>query len=397
MGSKSSFSRKAETVGVHAGQHEFGSSRFPVPPLVMNSAILLDSIEQGRAMLTAEVEENYAYQRYANPTVKTLELKFSSMERARFSLAVNSGMTAVLLLLRALLRAGDHIVTMHSLYHEISDQMIADIEGCGVDCSLTNDHSVQGFERSMRPNTKLVFIETPSNPSMHDIDIPGLAKSCSSKGALLIVDNTFLTHEYQKPLELGADITLYSTTKIMNGHGDAMGGILSTNDPTLHERLKRYRDNTGLIIDPFSAWLTVRGLRTLRLRLDQQTRNAGTIIDFVRSEYPSIKIIYPSECEHSEANQISGYGHLISLVFPEKAQAEAFIRSLQLIKIGTTFGNLETLCYHFGAFTRPWRDLSKIGLPDSLVRISVGIEHTDDIVCDLQAALGAALRESVSS
>jgi len=302
-------------------------------------------------------------------------------------------MSACYLVFRCFLKSGDHILTQHGLYHEISDQIIADKGDFGVDYSLIEDHSIENFEKSIRKNTKLIFVESPTNPVMFDVDIQGLAKLCNEKGVILIVDNTFLTQEYQKPLELGAHLTLYSTTKSINGHGDAMGGIISTHDINLYNQLRRYRDNTGLIMDPFSAWLTIRGLKTIRLRLEKQSENAKAVVAFLRRNYPQYKVLYPEDCQYAKKNQTTGTGGIVSLVLHSKEQGTAFMNHLSLFKIGTTFGNLESLCYHFATFTRPSRDISKIGLPQGLVRLSIGIENVEDIIDDIKNALDPSEEE----
>jgi cystathionine beta-lyase/cystathionine gamma-synthase len=379
----------SDTLAVHAAQSS--PELLPSPPLTLNAAILLHSVEQGRQMLTDETVDNIAYQRYSNPTVEVLERKFAEVEGARHCLAFNSGMTACYGTFRAFLHHGDHVVAVHSLYHEISDQLKEDVEGCGVEYSLVDDYSMAGFERATKRNTKMAFVETPTNPSMLDLDIAALAGSCHQRGMLCVVDNTLLTHEYQKPLRLGADLTIYSTTKSINGHGDAMGGVVSTNDSALFSRLKGFRDNTGVIMDPFSAWLTVRGMRTLRLRLDKQTRNARCVVDFLQTSYPQLEVRHAERCSHASANGVAGNAGILSLVLDSKEQGTRFIQGLRLFRLATTFGNLESLVYHFGTFARPSRDITQIGVPLGLVRLSVGIEHVDDIIADIDQSLQGAL------
>jgi len=378
---------KINTLAVHHGNEENDPLVFPVPSLVTNSAVLLKSVEDGWNMLTNEKIDNIAYQRYANPTVRVLEKQFAAIEKCTYSLAVNSGMTACLLVFRSLLSAGDHIVTQHSLYHEISDQLKYDKKGCGITATFIKNYSVQKFKDAIRPNTKMVFVETPTNPAMYDVDIEALSRICKSHKIIFVVDNTLLSPIYQKPLMKGADITLYSTTKAINGHGDAMGGIISTNKKSLYKKIKSYRDNTGLIIDPFSAWNTIRGMRTLPLRLERHTQNARKVIAFLKSNYPEYPIVYPADCENSQQNGVTHGGGVISILLKNKEQGIKFIRSLKLIRIGTTFGNLESLCYHFGAFARPTRNIKKIGIPLGLVRLSIGIEDADDIIADINQAL----------
>jgi|SRR3972149_1973936 len=372
---------------VRGGQDVKNPLEFPTPNLVLNSAILLKSVEDGWNMFTNEKVENVAYQRYSNPTVLTLEKKFKCIEGSKYSLAVNSGMTACYLVFRALLSSGDHIITQHSLYHEISDQIKIDKKSSGVNYTFLENYSIKNFENSVRPNTKMIFVESPTNPAMYDVDISSLAKLCKSKKIDLVVDNTLLTPIYQKPLDKGATISLYSTTKTINGHGDSMGGIISTNDISIYKKLREFRDYTGSIIDPFSAWLTIRGIRTLLLRLEKHSQNAISVINFLKNKYPQYKINYPTFCPNSKKNGVSGGGGIFSLELKSKEQGLTFIRSLKMIRIGTTFGNLESLVYHFGGFARPSRDITKIGIPLGLVRLSIGIEDVNDIISDIDQAL----------
>lgn len=379
------------TQAVRGAQEELGKNEFPCPRLILNSAIHLDSIEDGLDMLTNGVRDNTAYQRYSNPTVRVLEKQFSLMEGALDSIAVNSGMTAINLIFRSLLKSGDHVVTQHGLYHEISDQLKIDYEFCGISTTFVEDYSVETFVSSFQENTKMVFIEVPTNPTFFDVDILALADACNSRKILLVVDNTLLTHLLCKPLNLGASLTIYSLTKTINGHGDVMGGIISSNDIDILRIIQNWRDNTGVILDPFSAWLTIRGLRTLPLRLSRHEKNAEKVIEFFKEKYPEILVRYGNAGKHVKKNGIIGCGGVISIDLPNKQSAQLLVRNLKLFKLATTFGNLESLCYHFASFARPSRDISKIGIPDGLVRLSIGIEDIEDIISDLESALRAAI------
>jgi len=382
-----------DTIAIHGGQKNQGNKNFPIPDLVLNSAIPLESLEEGWEMLTKESIDNFAYQRYENPTVRILEEKFKEMEGSTYALAINSGMTACYLIFRALLTSGDHILSQHSLYHEISDQIIEDKVACGIDYTLIDEYSNGCFERNIQNNTKVIFVETPTNPTMKDVDLPALSHICRKHGIILVVDNTLLTHELQKPLSLGAHVAVYSTTKTINGHGDAMGGLITTNDNVIYKKIKQLRENTGQVLDPFSAWLTIRGMRTLRLRLNRHTENALKVIEFLQAHYPKLEVRYPLHSQNSLQNKVTHGGGVISIVFDNKDMGTEFIRNLKLLKIATTFGNLESLCYHFGTFTRPHRDLSKIGLPEGLVRLSIGIEDANDIIHDIDQSLKALWTE----
>ncbi|GAC1321942.1 MAG: cystathionine gamma-synthase [Collimonas sp.] len=359
--------------------------------------MLLDSIEQGLEMLSNESAENFAYQRYANPTVSILEAKFRSIEQCTYSLAVNSGMTACLLVFRALLKAGDHIIVPHSIFYEIVDQLDYDVKNRGIEMSVIGQYESDAFEASIRENTKMIFIEAPTNPALLDINIPDLAKLCAEHDILLVVDNTFLTPVCQKPLSLGAAITLYSITKHINGHGDVMGGMISTNNADIFKALKYNRESTGLILDPFSAWLTVRGLRTLPLRLQKHAENALSVSRMIDTEFPELEWRGVWSTKSAKENGIAATRHtgIIALVLPSKEAGMVFVRHLRLIRIGTTFGNIESLCYHYGGFAREaTMDLAKIGIPYGLVRISVGLEDIEDINADIRQALRIATKIS---
>jgi cystathionine beta-lyase/cystathionine gamma-synthase len=364
----------------------------PVPPLVMNSAVLLDSVAQGLAQLTREEEDNYAYRRYANPTVRLLEQKWALLEGASDALGFSSGMTACYATFRALVRSGEHVLTQHSLYHEISDQLRLDQEMCGIDVTFLTDYSIDSFVANWRPNTTLVFVESPTNPGLIDVDLPALANLCRERGATLIVDNTMLTALLQRPLDLGADLSLHSTTKTINGHGDAVGGLVASNRDDLLAKLKSFRDNTGTIMDPMAAWLTTRGLRTLPLRLRTHGENADRVAAYLRSRTPTYPTIAPQETPHAATNGVTANPGIVVFTLPSREQATRFIEGVRLMRIGTTFGNLESLVYHFGTFARPSRDLGAIGLDYGLVRLSVGIEDVDDIIADLEQALSTSER-----
>ncbi|WP_211445251.1 trans-sulfuration enzyme family protein [Collimonas humicola] len=386
------------TKAIHLGQHEVGLDQFPVPPLVSNSAMLLNSAEEGLEMLSNVDVENFAYQRYANPTVSILETKFRSIEQCAHSMAVNSGMTACLLVFRTLLKAGDHIIVPHSIFYEIVDQLDYEVKNRGIEISIIREYETDVFETAIRKNTKMIFIEAPTNPAFLDINIRALAKLCEKYSILLVVDNTFLSPVCQKPLSLGAVITLYSITKHINGHGDVIGGMISTNDADIFKALKHNRNNTGLILDPFSAWLTIRGLRTLPLRLQKHAENALAITRMIDEEFPELEWRGVWSTNSAKSNGIDTACHtgLIALVFPSKEAGMVFVRHLRLIRIGTTFGNIESLCYHYGGFAREATiDLEQIGIPYGLVRISVGLEDVEDIKTDMRQALHIATKMSL--
>jgi len=385
MANKDNNDGKAHTLAIHAGQ-SVEDRTLPSPPLSLGAATPLRSIEEGWAMLTNETTQNVAYQRYDNPTVSVLENKFALMEGANFALAVNSGMTACYLTFRALLKAGDHVISQHSLYHEISDQLAFDRIGCNVDFTLLEDYSTESFGRAIKPNTKMVFVETPTNPVMLDVNLPQLSSLCKERGVLLVVDNTLMTPCCQRPLDLGADVAVYSTTKNVSA-GLALGGIVTTNDKDLYVSLRALKENTGLGLDPFSAYMTLNNLRTLPLRMERHGQNALELAKFMKRRYPRLPFMHPLLTPNAQTNKLTGSSGVVTITFPEKEMGTRFVRSLKLFSLATTFGNMESLVYHFGTFTRPHRNLDNIGLPYGLVRLSVGLEDIDAIVGDIDRAV----------
>ncbi len=377
------------TIAVHGGQSEI--ENLPAPPISVRAAIPLESIEQGWEQLTHDEVANTAYQRYSNHTVAVLEDKFSQLEGADHCLAFNSGMTACYAIFRSLTEVGDHIVTQHAIYHEISDLLSYGVKPSGVDVTFVDGDSVKDFVTAITDRTKLVFVESPTNPVLSDVPIRELSHACREREVILVVDNTLLTPLYQNPLRLGAALTLYSTTKTINGHGDVMGGVVCTNDIRLFRRLSAYRDLTGTILDPFSAWLTIRGLRTLPLRLERHSVNTEFVVGLIRANFGKFPVRTAKDADHFIENNITGVPGVVSLTLPSAACGTEFLRNLRLLRVATTFGNLESLAYHFGTFTRKSRDLSDLGIGYGLVRLSIGIEDPVQIYRDIASALSAVV------
>jgi cystathionine beta-lyase/cystathionine gamma-synthase len=372
---------------IHKGHDFFLESRsFPSPQLWLNSAIPLKGLDEGWSMITGK-QPNIVYQRYSNPTVLVLEQKFAHLEGARHSLATNNGMAACLAVLRSLLNPGDHIVSQYSLYAEINDMLQAESKVSGFKLTLVQEYSVNSFRDAINIDTKMIFIEVPTNPSMHDIDIREVSDLCKEKNILLVVDNTMLTPCLLRPLDLGADITLYSTSKHINGHGDALGGIISTQSDQIAKKISSYIAKYGLSLDPFSAWLIIRGLRSLPLRLERHARNAEQVILFLKECYPNIPIHYGSYNSVKRKNGVLMGSGVFSIILPNRSIGVKFVGNLRLITLATTFGNLESTVYNVGGFANPDRDLGAIGIHEGLVRFSIGIENATDIILDIRKAL----------
>jgi cystathionine beta-lyase/cystathionine gamma-synthase len=377
----------ASTDAVHALRQVEGTSQFPVPPLVLNAASHLESVADAMSQLRDDERDNYAYRRYANPTVRALEQAWAQVEGASYTVAFQSGMAACYALFQTLLEPGDHAVTQTSVYHEISEQLQVLAASRNVSLSFVAGSDPGSFRRALRPNTKLVFVESPTNPGLVDVDIHELADACRHNGTRLVVDNTLLTWAIQRPLGLGADVAVYSTTKSVNGHGDAMGGMVAVNDRGLVSRLRDFRTSTGSIMDPFAAWLTSRGMRSLPLRLERQHRNAIAIASQICQRSVRYPVRLASDTEFAAVNGVSASAGILCLILPSVTHGTRFIEAVRLMRVATTFGNLESLVYHYGTFMAESHDLAAMGIPLGLVRISAGIEDPEDLVSDVEQAL----------
>ncbi|MGU8077161.1 trans-sulfuration enzyme family protein [Burkholderia pyrrocinia] len=375
---------------IHLGQHEEGPAMFPVPPLVTHAARLLESFEDGRAMLRGEEGPNIAYQRYANPTTLVLEAKFRALEQCRHSLAVNSGMTASLMVFRALLEAGDHVMMLDQAFYETREQLSREAASRALRVTWIRDASPEALEAAYDSAARLVYIETPTNPTLRDVDLPAVAAWCASRNCLLVVDNTVLTPLGQNPLSLGAHLTLYSLTKHLNGHGDMVGGMICTHRPELYDKLKSLRDIDGLTLDPFSAWLAIRGLRTLSVRLQRHASNALAVTQMLTREYPGISWGSVWTTPYARRNGVSFQLNtgLMFIDLHDRSTAMRFVSALKLIRLAPTFGNLESLCYCHGGFAdADDRAFDALAIPVGLVRLSIGLEDVSDLLSDIRQAL----------
>lgn len=390
MNSDSSHDDNFSTQAIHAGQEMPDGQHVLIVPLVFDSVFPINDVDEGIAVISLESKKGYVYSRYSNPTVDVLEKKMALLDGAEAALAVSTGMMATWLLVTTFLKTGEHVIAHYSTYHEITDLFAYLSQKFDFELSLINTCKLQEIEQVIRPETRLLFRDTPSNPLLEIADIQACSQLTKKHNIILVVDNSVLTPYLQKPIRWGADVTLYSTTKFIGGHGDTMGGILCGSQHLIDE-MRELCGMTGSIMQPFEAWLTIRGIKTLAARLDKCCANALKLALFL-STHPKIdKVIYPCLNRSSLGSlteQMEGYGGIVTCeVAGGKAGANRFIRNLKLCRLAAGFGNLETLVYHFATFTRPVRDISRIGLSDATVRCSVGIENIEDIIQDFDQAL----------
>ena len=346
---------------------------------------------------TVGVHKGFTYSRAANPTVSALEAALGALEDTPPAVCFATGMAAISTLFLAVLKAGDHVVVSDVVYGgtvRLFQQVLASF---GVEASFVDTSDVDAVKGAIRPNTRLVFIETPANPTLKLTDIAAIAEVSRAAGVKLAVDNTFLTPVAQRPLELGADITLLSTTKYIEGHNSTVGGSIATRDEALLERLRLVRKTLGCIQSPQESWLTLRGLKTLPLRLQQHSTNAQRVADWLERHPKVARVYYPGlpsfpQLALGKKQQALAGG---MLAFELKGGAEAGIQLMNTVRLcllAENLGAVETLITHPVSMTHgdvPRDIRERTGITDGLVRLSVGLENPADIIADLESALAA--------
>jgi len=340
--------------------------------------------------------KGYDYARTINPTRSALEENLKVLERGVAAYAFASGMAAITAVM-ALLRSGDHVVVSDNVYGGTYRLFSKVLEGYGLSFSYVDTSRLERIEAAIRPETRMVYIETPTNPIMILTDIAQVAALCASRGLVSVVDNTFLTPCLQQPLRLGADIVVHSTTKYLNGHSDSVGGavILARQDHA--ERIKFVQNSAGAILSPFDAWLVLRGIKTLPLRMRAHDASGRAAARRLEGHGKVARVLYPGLPSHPQhalaSRQASGFGGMISFVLKPKASPERFFGRLRLCALAESLGGIETLVCQPSTMTHasvPKEERERLGITDSLVRISVGCEDLEDILADLEQALDAA-------
>ncbi len=378
---------------IHYSGHEdqYGSATVPI---YQTSTFSFDSAEDG-AECFAGTKEGYIYTRIGNPTIKALERQIALLEKGFDAVAVSSGMAAVSTVYMALLNGEDHMISSAAVYGPSRVVMEQHFSRFGVQSSYVNTADIENIKAAIRPNTKVIYIETPANPTMDITDIKACAELAHSIGALLVVDNTFCSPYLQNPLELGADVVLHSITKFINGHADIVGGVIIAKDKNLYAKLRGMMINMGCNMDPHQAYLVIRGLKTLAIRVDRAQENAMKVAEFLES-HPQIEWIkYPGLKSFAQkdlvAKQMKGPGTMIS--FGLKGGLEAgriLMNNVKMCILAVSLGGIETLIQHPASMTHSKmspEDRQSAGISEGLVRFSIGIEDANDIIRDLKQAL----------
>lgn len=384
---------KFATKAVHAGQHPDPLTGSVSVPIYETSTFVFKSAEQGAARF-AGTEEGYIYTRLGNPTIRALERNVAELENGEDARACASGMAAIHTAVTSIVKKNDHVVATDCLYGGTLKLFSDILPKFGIEFTLVDSSNVAKVEAAIKENTKLIFVETPANPTLKLTDLRAISEIAKEHDVTTMVDNTFMSPYFQRPLELGTDIVVHSLTKYLSGHSDIVGGIIVGSNPffkTLDPLLK----NTGATLGPFEAWLTLRGIKTLPLRMERHNENAIKIAEFLETHPKIKKVYYPGLKSHPQhelaRRQMSGFGGILS--FELKGGLEAgrkLMNSVKLCLLAVSLGAVETLIQHPASMTHaivPREERLKAGITDSLVRISVGIEDVTDIIQDLKQAL----------
>ncbi|OLD54158.1 MAG: methionine gamma-lyase [Armatimonadetes bacterium 13_1_40CM_3_65_7] len=383
------------TKAIHGGRMP-DAHKAVAPPIYQTATFYYDSAEEG-ARLGQEIPPGYIYTRWANPTTRALEEKLALLEGGEDALATSSGMGAVSAAVLTAVKPGDHAVAPSAIY-QATYQLFADIlPSYGVQTTLIPDSSTDAYERALRPNTKLLFVETPNNPMLGITDIETVAALAHTRGAAAIADNTWATPYNQTPLALGADVVVHSATKYLGGHHDVTAGVIVGRAEFI-KRAKRQVRIFGATADPFGAWLVIRGLATLALRVERQNASAHRVAEFLAGHQKVSKVYYPGLASHPgyaiARRQMRGFGGMLS--FEPKGGYEPGVRAfeaLQVCKRATSLGGISTLVSHpagISSVQMPKEIRAAAGIAEGLIRVSVGIEDPGDLLEDFEQALRLA-------
>jgi cystathionine gamma-lyase len=374
-----------ETRAIHAGQPPDPSTGAIMTPVYLTSTYVQSS---------PGVHQGYEYSRSHNPTRKAYETCIASLEGGTYGFAFASGLSATMVALQ-LLKSGDHVIAGDDMYGGTFRLFDKVLRPNGYEFSYVDLTRPENIDTVLRPTTKMLWLETPTNPMLKLADIEALAKRAHAKGILVAVDNTFMSPYFQRPLELGADIVVHSSTKFINGHSDVVGGVLVVKDKDLADRLAFFSNAIGPIASPMDAYLSMRSLKTLAVRMRAHEENAQAVVEFLGKHSKLEKIIYPGLKNHAQhelaKRQMNGFGGIVTIVLKGgMVQTRTFLESLRIFSLAESLGGVESLVNHPAIMTHasvPADTRAALGITESLVRLSVGIENAADLIRDLEQAL----------
>lgn len=372
------------TTAIHAGQEPDPTTGAVSVPIYQTSTYAQEGLGK---------HKGFEYARTQNPTRSALERNIAALEGARFGFAFASGMAAIDTVLR-LVQAGEHVIVSDNTYggtFRLFDRILSNY---GIEFSFVDTSEAGQVEAALRPNTSMVYVETPTNPVMVVTDLQAVSAIAHRAGARVVCDNTFLSPYLQRPLEFGVDIVLHSTTKYLNGHSDGIGGVVVLNDEQDAAALAFVQNSVGAILSPFDSWLVLRGTKTLALRMEQHDRAGRAVAAFLEEHPKIVKLYYPGSLSHRQHDlakrQQRGFGGMVSFDVGSLERARTVLESVRLCTLAESLGGVETLISHPATMTHASvlpETRARIGITDGLVRISVGLEDVDDILADLDQAL----------
>ena len=372
------------TRAIHAGQAPDPTTGSIIPPIYQASTHVQDGIGGFR--------EGYEYNRAGNPTRSSLETQLAALEGGANALSFASGLAAEDALLRGILKPGDHIVLGNDVYGGTYRLLTKVLAPWGIETTTVELSDADALRAAIRPETRIVWVETPSNPLLKIVDIALIAEIAHAAGAIAVVDNTFASPALQQPLSLGADLVVHSTTKYLGGHSDVLGGAVVFGDDRFFESTKFQQFAVGAVSAPFDAWLTTRGIKTLAVRVRQHSENAQAIAEWAASRSEFATVYYPGLASHPghdvAARQMSGFGGMLSLGLSAGADAaKSFAESTELFQLAESLGGVESLIGYPPDMTHASVRGTALAVPENVVRLSVGIEGVGDLIADLEQAL----------
>lgn len=372
------------TDAIHAGQVPDPTTGAVITPIYQTSTYA--QYELGKST-------GFEYARTHNLTRQSLEKNIAALEKGKFGIAFSSGLAATHALM-SLVKFGDHVVISNNVYGGTYRLYELNMKNYGLDFTWVDSTDLKNVENAIRPNTKMIYVETPTNPMLNITDLKGVAEIAKKNNLISVCDNTFMSPYFQNPLTFGIDIVLHSTTKYLNGHSDIIGGMLVTSDEKIHERIRYIQNAAGGVPSPFDCWLVLRSTKTLAVRMKQHEENANIFAKFLSESGYAKKVIYPGLKDHPQhelaKKQMRGFGGMVSADFGSLESAKKVLNDVKIFTLAESLGGVESLISHPASMTHasvPKEERDKMGLTESLVRFSVGIEDIEDLIADVTQAL----------
>ena len=372
------------TDAIHAGQRPDEVTGAVITPIYQTSTYAQEELGKNKG---------YEYGRTHNLTRSSMETNIATLEKGKYGIAFSSGIASSHALL-SLVKAGDHLICSSNVYGGTYRLFELIMKDYGLDFSWVDTSDLLNVEKAIKPNTKMIYVETPTNPMLNLTDLKGIAEIAKKNNLTSVCDNTFMSPYFQNPLKFGIDIVLHSTTKYMNGHSDVIGGILVTNNDKFHERLRYIQNAGGGVPSPFDCWLVMRSTKTLAVRMERHEQNAIKLAKFLNESGVAKKIYYPGLPSHPQhelaKKQMRGFGGMISVDFGDIETAKKVLKNVEIFTLGESLGGVESLISHPATMTHgsvPKEEREKLGITDGLVRFSVGIEDIEDLIDDVKKAL----------